>query len=229
MKATVAITTTAERYERWSKPLHDHGFETVHLPCIEVRPSSRLAEARARTTVADWLMVTSPRTVGLVWPQGEMPQVPVAAAGEATASAVKAAGGILGVTGDDDADRLVELLSVRLPPGARVVIPHGERADTSRFERLAEEGAEIETMAVYATDSVAPGLEPVDGAVFASPSAVEGWSLSRSFDSLKPIGAIGHVTASALARHGVTSPVVPDRPDPGTLAAALSATMESTP
>lgn len=228
MRGTVAVTTTADGFERWAEPLGRQGLEPVSLPCIEVRPTARLDEARAEAGRADWLMITSARVVSLLWPDGSMPSVQTAAVGEATAGAVRDAGGTVTVTGDDDGDRLVDLLVHRVGE-QRVVIPHGQRADPGRHERLRRAGADVVAVAVYETVPIPPAPEPVDGAVFASPSSVEGWSLSRSFQQLERIGAIGRVTAASLRRHGVESPVVADRPTPERLAVALSATLERTP
>lgn len=228
MSGTLAVTTTPDRFQRWAEPLTRHGFEPVSLPCIEIRPTGQLDEARTKVADADWLMITSPRVVALLWPGGDMPPVPVAVVGEATAAAVRAAGGTVVVTGDDDGDRLVDLLSPRVE-GSRVMIPHGERADTGRHDRLRRAGADVMAVVVYETVPVSPGRERVDGAVFASPSSVEGWSLTRSFHPLEPIGAIGRVTAVSLRQHGVDSPVVARRPTPEHLAAAMSATEERTP
>lgn len=227
MRSTVAVTTTADRFGRWAEPLERHGFEPVSLPCIEIQPTARLDEARTEATEADWLMLTSSRVVDLLWPGGDMPSVPVAVVGEATAAAVRAAGGTVTVTGDGDGDRLVDLLLSRVRRD-RVVAPHGHRADVGRHERLRRAGADVVAVAVYETAPTPPGPEPVDGAVFASPSSVEGWSLSRSFQPLERIGSIGMVTAAALRRHGVESPIVGERPTPERLVAAMSASLERT-
>lgn len=226
MTATIAVTTTADRYRHWAGPLEARGLRPVGLPCIQIRPTASIEEARRLTGQADWLVITSPRVVRLMWPAGPMPPVPVAVVGEGTAKSVRAAQGRPEVVGDGDGERLVDLVAERLE-GMRVVIPHGTRADVERFRRLAAGGAEVQLLPVY--DTVPAGPDPraaVDGAVFGSPTAVEGWTSSRTLGDLSVVGAIGHVTARALARHGVTRPTTPDRPDPDRLAAALSASLE---
>lgn len=226
MRGKVAVTTTADRFARWAEPLDRHGFEPVCLPCIEIRPTPWLDQARTEAADADWLMLTSSRVMDLLWPDGDMPAVPAAVVGEGTAAAVRAAGGTVVLIGDGDGDRLVDLLAPRVGE-RRVTILHGLRADAGRHERLRRAGADVMALAVYETVPTAPSVTPVDGAVFASPSSVEGWSLSRSFQALEPIGTIGAVTAAALRRHRV-SPVVAERPTPEHLALAMSATPERT-
>lgn len=227
MTCAVAVTTTADRFGRWAEPLERHGFEPVSLPCIEIRPTAQLDEARSEATGADWLMLTSSRVVDLLWPDRDMPAVPAAVVGEATAAAVRAAGGSVVLTGDGDGDRLVDLLLSRVGQD-RVVALHGHRADSGRHERLRRAGVDVVAVCVYETHPIPPGQERVDGAVFASPTSAEGWSMSRSFRTLEPIGSIGTVTAAALRRHGVDAPVVAPHPTPEHLAAALSATLERT-
>lgn len=227
MTMEIAVTTSADRFRRWEAPLRRHGFRAVSLPCIRVEPLPAAGTAREMALSADWLMITSPRVVQVMWPTGGMPPVPVAAVGRGTSEAVQAAQGVPHLVGDADGDRLVDLLAGRLR-GKRVVIPHGARANTGRFLRLIEAGADVRTVAVYETVSVPPGPRAVDGAVFGAPSAVEGWTASRSIDGLEIIGAIGEVTAAALRRRGA-EPIVADLPTPECLATALFTTLEAIP
>lgn len=227
MRLRIAVTSTTDRFPRWAAPLRSHGFAPVSLPCIEIRPAPGLEEARTTAASADWLMFTSPRAVELLWPEGGMPAVPVASVGEATAAAVRTAGGLDSLTGGDDGDGLVDLLVGERP--GRVVAPHGDRADPVRFSRLQQIGVEVTAIPVYHTVPVPPGGDPVDGAVFASPSAVEGWVLARPLHSLRVVGAIGPVTADALRHQGVEAPVVAHPPAPRYLAAAMSDNLEKSP
>jgi uroporphyrinogen-III synthase len=209
----VAITTAADRSSRLADHARSHGLEPVLLPCIEVIPASDavLRTARAFASRADWLVVTSPRAVAAVWPDGEMPPFPVAAVGRATAASVEEAGGRVGLVGEAGAGSLVARLAERTE-GTFVFFPHATGASPATIAALEQAGAEVKALAVYETRPVAPGPDPVDAVAFGSPSAVQGWLLSRHLDGLV-LGAIGETTARALAEVGRPPQVVPPRPD----------------
>lgn len=228
MSVDVAVTTSAESFPRWADPLMRHGMRPLCLPCIEIRPTDRMDEGRERAGEVDWLVITSPRTVRMLWPQGGMPPVPAAVVGMGSAEAVRAAGGEPVVIGDAGGDQLIESIAERLS-GQRVLVLYGARADTRRFLRLAASGAAVESVAVYDTISIPPATDPVEGAVFGSPSAVQGWTMSRSVRELGVVGAIGPVTARALRHHGVGRALIPTRPTIESLADMLSTTLERTP
>lgn len=223
----VAITTSSDRFERWAEHFRDAGLEPVPLPCIEVRPADNdeLARARAACQAADLVLVTSSRAVEVLWPDGELPRVSFAAVGGPTAHAVSAAGGLVEVVGEGGGDDLVDELAGRIH-GLHVVFPRAVGGDPKRAARLAEAGAVIEEFLVYGAAPLAPGPDPVDAVVFGSPSAVEGWLLSRTLDEVQAIGAIGDTTAAALAEQGVDPDVVPDVPVINRLAAGLSRALE---
>ena len=84
----VAITT--DRFDSVSSAYALRGLEPVPLPCLRVESAGdeALTDARQAAADADLLVVTSPRTVSLLWPEQEMPEVEVAAVGESTAAAV---------------------------------------------------------------------------------------------------------------------------------------------
>lgn len=228
MMLRVAVTTTADGFARWAGPLSDQGFEPVALPCITIRPTMDLARARLHAVGADLLVLTSPRTVRFLWPEGGMPSTPVAAVGRATSEAVIEAGGEVALTGDGDADAVVDGLAGNVA-GRTVAFLGAASADPARAARLASFGADVLTVAVYETFPIPPATETVDAACFGSPSAVRGWSISRTFEELDVVAAIGPVTAAELERHGVTTLVQPSVPSLEALASALSATLERSP
>jgi uroporphyrinogen-III synthase len=96
--------------------------------------------------------------------------------------------------------------------GTSIFFPHASGADLTPVASLEALGAEVTSVAVYGTKSVAPGLEAVDAALFGSPSAVTGWGMSRSFDQVI-LAALGETTGRALAELGHPPDVVPSRPD----------------
>ncbi|HEX2155351.1 MAG TPA: uroporphyrinogen-III synthase [Acidimicrobiia bacterium] len=220
----VGVTTTSDGFPRWARALSNAGFEPVALPCIEIRPTDELPRARSGAAKADLLLITSARTVAFLWPDGGMPPTPVAAVGPATAQAVTNAGGLVSITGRGDSDALIDGLAGHLT-GRTILFPGAAGTDAGRAVRLTEMGAEVDVVPVYETLPIAPAGDPVDGTCFASPSAVRGWLLSRTFEELGVVAAIGPVTAAELERHGVT-PIEPTVPSLEALASALSATLE---
>lgn len=208
----LALTTTVDRSRSLAERCEATGLVPVFLPCIEAVPASSEAIERARVEAdrADWLVVTSARTVEVLWPSGGMPAVKLAAVGESTAAAIRRAGRSPEAVGDDGASRLVDRIRHEVA-GRDVFFPHSTRADQATVDALADAGAVVATASVYDIRSKAPGPDVVDAVVFASPSAVTGWSLSRSFDRVD-VGAIGSTTAAALADMGVTPDVTPPSP-----------------
>lgn len=218
----VGLTSTSDRIPRLSEIVSRHGLEPVGLACIEVAPSDdeSLATARSEAAKADWLVITSARAVEAVWPGGGMPGTPVAVVGEATAAAVRDAGGMPAVVGKGGAATLIEELESDVSD-KRVLFPHADGADPSTVERLEAAGAEVVALVVYETRPVAPEEDPVDAVMFASPSAVAGWCLSRSLEGIT-LAAIGETTGAALVDRGYEPDVTPPRPDFELLAAMLA-------
>lgn len=218
----VALTTTANRAVELAPIARAHGLQPVVLPCIEVVPADEghLDAVRLAAADADWLLLTSARTVTYLWPDGRFPDVAVAAVGSRTAAAVTGAGGRVSLQGVSDSVDLVSQL-VPLVQEATVCFPHGRGADVSTALALEEAGAAVSTWEVYATEPIPPALDPVDAVAFGSPSAVEGWSRSRDFAGVA-LGAIGATTGSALSDRGHPADVVADRPDYGALLERIS-------
>lgn len=212
MMPRIALTTTPDRAARLAPLCEDHGLEPVRLPCIEFVPADEnvLDPARRRVTQADWLVVTSSRAISALWPNGEMPDVPVAAVGPATAQAVRAAGGRPVVVGGGGADELIDLIAERLS-GVSVVFAHAECAGAATIEALESAGASVDARAVYEIRPVPPTADPVDAVAFGSPTAVRGWHLSRDLEGLV-VGAIGETTAGALAGFAAAPDVEPPHP-----------------
>lgn len=221
----VALTTTANRAAELAPIARAHGLRPVVLPCIEVVPASEsvLEEARLSAAGSDWLLVTSARTVDLLWPDGQVPDVDVAAVGSRTAAAVTRAGGAVSLVGDSDSFSLTYDFAP-LVENAAVCFPHGSGADLSTVKQLEQVGGSVSTWEVYATKPVPPALDPVDAVAFGSPSAVAGWSLSRGFAGVV-VGAIGETTGAALSDRGHPADVVADRPDYAELLERLSASV----
>ena len=211
--ARVGLTTTSDRALDLTTTVESLGHEPVVLPCIQLRPSDvrHLKSARDACIRTDWLFVTSARAVGVLWPEGGIPDVRVAAVGTATAEAVRRAGRSPDVVGSSGAAQLVSRIEGELS-GSRVFFPHAVTTDLSVIDLLESAGALVDSRPVYDVRPVAPPETRVDAVTFGSPSAVTGWCLSRSFDDVV-VGAIGATTAGALVERGRHPDVVPARPD----------------
>ncbi|MGH8952307.1 MAG: uroporphyrinogen-III synthase [Acidimicrobiia bacterium] len=218
----VAITT--DRFELAAPPYAALGLEPKPLPCIQVEPADTevLTSARAAAAEADVILITSSRTVELLWPDRSMPAVDVAAVGKVTADAVAAAGGKVVATGNSGLAGLVETISDR--PRARMVHPHAANSDPIAIERLRALAPTLEDYVVYRTMPIAPASTQVEAVAFASPSAVAGWLLTRDFEQLA-VGVIGSTTGAAVARHRLPD-VIASRPSHPALARALSSYLE---
>ena len=208
----VALTTTPDRADVMGPSLRRKGLAPVSLPCTEALPADAdvLESARRSAATSDLLVLTSARVVEVLWPDANMPPVPVAAVGPATAAAVTGAGGLVTVVGAGGGADLVAAIADS-SRGKKVAYPHGSGADPATVESLRASGVNVTAPVVYETRPIPPGDVDVDGVLFASPMAVDGWHLSRTLDDLV-VGAIGHSTASALHRAGSPPHVIPEQP-----------------
>lgn len=223
MMFRVGITTTRDRASRLSGLARGHGLEPVLLPCIEVipAPNDELSIARSQAVKADWLLVTSSRAIDIMWPNGGMPETPVAAVGSPTAELAEQADGRVAVVGDGGAEDLVDELAGQIS-GKSVFFPHASGADLSALAKLGEAGAEVAASPVYETRPMAPEADPVDAVMFGSPSAVSGWCRSRTLGDLV-LAAIGETTKEALVAQGHHPHVIPPHPDYELLISLLAA------
>jgi len=213
MSRRIGITTTADGAGPLCEAAIEHELTPIILPCIEVTPAPEdtLRQAAKQAEQADWLVVTSARAIAVLWPDGGMPDTPVAAVGPATAEVAVQAGGSVAMVGETGAAALVEELAGNLSDRI-VFFPHASGASPATVPALEESGARVFAAAVYTTRPVGPGSDPVDAVMFGSPSAVSGWSQTRSFEDLV-IGVIGETTAGAVLELGHRPDLVSPRPD----------------
>jgi uroporphyrinogen-III synthase len=224
--SSVAITN--DRFETVAPVYLDSGLEPVPVPCVHVEPADEraLGDAREAAAEADMMLISSARTVALLWPDGDMPDVEVVAVGESTAEAARRAGGLVAATGRSGLIDLIDTNADRLR-ASRVVFPHAGGTDLTAMRKLRDVAGVMEEHVVYRTAPLAAAQTDVDAAAFASPSAVQGWLLSRDLDDVV-VGVIGPATAAAVAR--VRPPdVVAPRPAHRSLAMALNDHLEALP
>lgn len=220
----VAVTTTQDGFDRFALPLRECGLSPLSLPCILVTPAAAdvLARVRGAARDADRIVITSARAVATLWPDGSMPATPVLAVGGATAHAVRQAGGTVAATGDGGAADLVRGAGSELA-GHTIVYPHAAGADPAILEMLREAAARVMAAPVYSTQPIAPAAEPeVDAVLFASPSAVDGWRMSRPLRGVV-LAAIGATTAAHIRSLHAEPAVIAPRPTPIALSRSLAA------
>jgi len=214
----VAITTTVDRAEALAAEFELRGMRPVVLPCVAVQiaPPIRLSKARNSLDGADTLLLSSPRSLSIMWPNGSLPDLPVVAVGPATATAAHRSGLTVEVVGTGGLADVVDSLQ-----GRRVFFPRAESTPEAPLRRLADVAASLEAPVVYRTVPRAPEDEPVDAVAFTSPTAVEGWLMTRTLDDVA-VGVIGETTAAAVRAHRIEPDVTPARPGFALLAEAFA-------
>lgn len=215
----VAVTNPVDRARGLAAAMERAGLTPVSLACTKVVANSEheLAQARRSAERADLLVVSSSRTIEMLWPDGGMPAVDVVAVGPATAATVQAAGGHVSFVGHGGTADLATFVARRHSSSTI-------HLTATNGVALAVDG--VRRVGVYTTLPIPPASAPVDAVAFTSPSAVVGWTSARDLAGLV-VGAIGETTASALRGFGC-HPLVPDTPSYETLAETLAATSSKT-
>lgn len=221
----VAVTTSADRWDRPAAELERVGLEPVLLPCIAIEEvPGAAARARAAADEADLVVVTSARVLEVVWPTDSLPELDFAAVGSFTAAAVEQRGGRVITAGAGGALALAHQL-VGDVEQRRVLYLHAHGSDPGAIALLDARAASLSSIAVYRSASIGPNGEQVAAATFASPSAVLGWLQTRALDGLV-VAAIGATTAGELERQGRRVDVLAPIPSFAALADALAMFLE---
>src|SRR5690606_3561500 len=106
------LAVTTDRYEVVADSCNRQGLTSILIPTSRVEPAEPdvLDATREAAEGAVLMLVTSPRTIRMLWPLGEMPPIPVAAVGEVTSTAVVDAGGRPTIVGRAGLADLVDLM-----------------------------------------------------------------------------------------------------------------------
>jgi uroporphyrinogen-III synthase len=236
----IKVAVTTERFDLRGPWFRQFGLEPVWLPCIRIESAGPdvLTEARQAAASADLLLISSVRTIELLWPDGVMPPVEVAVVGDRTAAAVSERGGRVVVVGNSGLANLSEVLADRLGQ-SKVAFPHAAESATSELaesgsgesesnrgglESIRGRASNLREFEIYRTIPIPPDLDPVHGVAFASPSAVAGWLGSRGLEGLV-IGVIGSTTAAAVAQYRPVDVIAP-HPSHQALASAMASHLE---
>ncbi|WP_405282384.1 uroporphyrinogen-III synthase [Gaopeijia maritima] len=215
------VVTRAESPERGRLgcALRERGARVVHRPVLAMHWSESASLPRTVLDGADWVAITSARTVeGLRaagWFDADPPAgTRVAAVGPSTAAAIRAEGwSVAAVPDPSGAEALVRLFAeCGVAAGARVVLPGSARARPELADGLRRLGAVVECLEVYGPvpeelDPTAWRKEEWRALTFTSPSAVDAVRAGLPRSSLKalwrlPVGAQGPTTARAAREAG---------------------------
>lgn len=220
----VAVTVNADRFERTAQAFLEEGLVPVALPCVRIEPAlpEVIAHARSVATNADLLVLSSVRSLEILWPNGAVPPRPVAAVGGVTARAVRGRGGTVVWEGSGGAAALAENAPLR---GRAVVFPRARGTNPDALRIMQRRSESLAAPVIYETMSRSPKDDPVDAVAFGSPSAVRGWLGARSLHRLVA-GAIGPTTAAALREMGHPPDAIAPVPDFESLASAMAAQLE---
>lgn len=168
---------------------------------------------------------------------GRVPASPsvLAAVGHATAEAVSVHGWRCSVIPEDArAAGLARIL--RVPRGARVLIPRAERGLDILARSLRKNGARVSSVAAYRTLPDEDGVRALrralavgaDAVTFASGSAAALGARDAALAGAAAV-AIGPTTAAALRSRGLVPAAVAKRPDPESFARAVVLALRSRP
>lgn len=222
---TLAVTRPKARAGTLSAKLRALGAEVLECPCIETvlrKDLSELEQALARPQY--WAVFTSPAGVGLAVRAlraigrdlRALYGMRLAAVGRGTAEALEKYGLTADlVPGQYDGAHLAEALQKELKPGGSVLLLRASQGGEALPALLRDAGITVSDIAVYDTVFRTEGQEglrkrlfagEVDGAVFASGSAVRGFALITEGCGISGLPAIciGAQTAAVAAQYHMT-------------------------
>jgi uroporphyrinogen-III synthase len=221
---SIVLTRDIESNAAWGAHLESLGFQVYSLPTIETIPlelTHSQKDAIKHLPDYDWLMFTSAKSVryfisilsqhGVTWP----PEKPlVAAIGIQTARLIEKRG--IRVSFKPSRSNSVTFGNELTPVnGTHILFPHTDIASDDLATQLARRGGKVSSLSIYTTRLVEGADEAflhrlaaakVDVLVFASPSAVHGFSLRVTDPALLqeakliPSIAIGPSTESTLRK-----------------------------
>jgi uroporphyrinogen-III synthase len=217
-KRRVLITRAGDDSSEWAEELTRRGAETVSHPCIttEIIDTRALRNSLATAALAaDWLVFTSRRGVAAYAELNSKPLGPktrIAAVGSATGQAALAQLGRIDHIGRGTAALLgASLTALRdFERGSRCLLAVAANASRELERRLEEAGAICTRFDVYRTKPARKRRRKqplsalrVDTILFASPSAVQGFTNQFDLDADVSVFTIGPSTTAAARSHGI--------------------------
>jgi uroporphyrinogen III methyltransferase/synthase len=228
----ILVTRPEERGEELCEALRKAGAVPVHIPFIVIRPIEQFSsfdEAVDQLRPGDWIVVTSPRGVDVVFFRLRMRRrelieaggAYMAAVGPGTAEFARMRGlRVDFVPSAHNGVSIANELGERLR-GRRVLLPRSDKASSDLPEAVRQHGGEPLDVVAYRT--VSTDLDDfwqrikeaeVDAITLFSPSQAQVLRRMGTLVDLAewqgrvPILAIGEVTAAACRKFGIQTPLV---------------------
>jgi uroporphyrinogen-III synthase len=169
----VLVTRPAHQAAELCRLLEQAGARVLRLPLLAIEPVAAAAARLAAQRQADWWIFTSANAVRQAaqldagaWPR-------LAAAGTATAAALRAAGRKADLVPESDGTPgLLAAPELAAPAGQRILIVTGESTLPDLATGLCARGAQVETLAVYRRLPLAHPPEAVAAALNAADVAI---------------------------------------------------------
>ena len=198
------------------------GLQTIERPALEFEfPTywDRVLAVINEHLKSDWVFTSTNgvKALAALMKSGLQvrPEVKIFAVGSKTQEALEDLGLEAKIPFQQDGKHLAELIAEEGKIDS-VIYFHGNLSRGEMTETLVEEGIEVIEVEVYKTHICPVNMpeEPMDGILFYSPSAVEGFKRGHGFeDQLPPLFAIGPTTAEALEEETNQEVYVANRPD----------------
>lgn len=216
--------------------VRDFGGVPVGLPLVRLSPDPAGIPALKRLKEFDWLVVTSPSAVHMLWRMMreagvDIRKLPgILTAGPGTTEAFRSLGVVPDVTPARNfgSEGVLETVRQSVPGGAAILRVRSQLAGPDLAHALTEAGYRVEDCVLYRNDPVRPARIPAfDAVFFASASAVEAFMTLQPADALegKVVVAMGRPTLAALERHGIVRARTPPEPSVESAIATLATAM----
>ncbi len=229
MKPVLGVTTTIDRFEQLAPELDRLGLDLdlVSLPCIkiELRPEV-LNDLYSQGASTEAIVLSSARAASLI-DFSRLDSIPVLAVGPRTAASAKQAGAQVTWTGSGGMAELATEAG-RWIKSRRVLVVGASNRLQERSRSLEKAGASVTSVPLYTTLAIAPPKTQIEGVIFGSPTAVEGWYLSRDLRGLQ-VAVLGQEPAQSVRSRGVTPDLISTIPSFVSAVTQLTKLIQSLP
>ena len=201
----VALTQSLGRLENLESSLCAHGLKVLRIPLLRTVP---LPVSLEPLHACRWWLISSVATVEALEALGaDFAVQRFGAVGRATANAIRAAGGEIGlIAPEGNATSLAQrfLMLERADPSETVGLPMGDRTLNTLNETLTRAGITTQTLCVYSsqTNTWPTDAPQPDVIVLASPTATH--ALPEQVAARASLIALGKTTAASIKARGWT-------------------------